>query len=126
MLPSCCRQCPAAAKLLLLLPPLSPVALPPPLPPPQCRQAAVGTKLMPLLHRGEESASSFSPQAVYPSPSMIDMLCVLCGVGYFYFYTQKSGILGQIYPTGHPTIPPKNTLTEVGYLRLETKDTHTK
>jgi hypothetical protein len=38
-------------------------------------------------------------------------------------YVQKFGILGQICPTGHPTIPPKNTLTEVGYLRLHLQDT---
>jgi hypothetical protein len=38
-------------------------------------------------------------------------------------YKQKCGIFGQICPTGHPTIPPKNTLAEVGYLRLHLQDT---
>jgi hypothetical protein len=31
-------------------------------------------------------------------------------------YKQKCEIFGQICPTGHPTIPPKDTLPEVGYL----------
>jgi hypothetical protein len=85
-----------------------------------------GAKLTPPLHRREKSASSFIPHAVYLSPSMIDTMCVLCGVGYFYFYVQKSEIFGQIYPTGHPTIPPKTTLVKVGFFCLQMKVTHTK
>jgi hypothetical protein len=49
---------------------------------------------------------------------------VFCVVG-FYSYAQKGGIFGQICPTWHPTIKQKNTLAEVGHLRLYMQDTHT-
>ncbi len=38
-------------------------------------------------------------------------------------YAQKCGVFGQICPTGHPIIPPKYTLAEVGYLCLHLQDT---
>jgi hypothetical protein len=41
-------------------------------------------------------------------------------------YARICGILGQICPAVHPTIPPKNTLAEVGFLHLHTQDTQQK
>jgi hypothetical protein len=57
------------------------------------------------------------------------VLLVVCCVQMWDFpnsissYAQKYGILGQICPTRHPTIPPKNTLAEVEYLCLHLQDT---